>query len=151
MWESWKLFIVQNLDQLHILVSSAHKTTCHDMTCTVLKVTTPPPPPPQKKYSSSYNSSQCVYHFPCTKVSSIYSKVCQFGYRLVFLKRPLNENALLYIASMRKKLKSYLYTKAYPPYSKYPLVAFAMLTPLCPWILIFWLTILVMLHLGIPL
>ena len=30
-------FTVQNLDQLYVLVSSAHKTTCHDMTCTVLK------------------------------------------------------------------------------------------------------------------
>ena len=32
-------FIVQNLDQLYVLVSSAHKTTCSDMTCTVLKAT----------------------------------------------------------------------------------------------------------------
>ena len=43
MWESWLLltdgrqFTVQNLDQMYVLVSSAHKTTCHDMTCTVLK------------------------------------------------------------------------------------------------------------------
>ena len=42
--KSWKLgtngwqFRVQNLDQLHVLVSSAHKTTCRDMTYTVLKV-----------------------------------------------------------------------------------------------------------------
>ena len=40
MWEScWLLtdgrqFTVQNLDQLYVLVSSAHKTTCRDhMTC----------------------------------------------------------------------------------------------------------------------
>ena len=32
-------FIVQNLDQLYALVSSAHKTTCCDMTYTVLKAT----------------------------------------------------------------------------------------------------------------
>ena len=37
-WESCKLlsvghqYILQNLDQLYILVSSAHKTTRHDMT-----------------------------------------------------------------------------------------------------------------------
>ena len=30
---------VQNLDQLYVLISSAHKTTHHDMTYTVLKVT----------------------------------------------------------------------------------------------------------------
>ena len=41
-WESWQLladgqqFTVQNLDQLYVLVSSAHKTTHHDMTCTVM-------------------------------------------------------------------------------------------------------------------
>ena len=45
MWESWYQhtdggqFTVQNLDQLYVLVSSAHKTTRHDMTCTVLKAT----------------------------------------------------------------------------------------------------------------
>ena len=33
---------------------------------------------------------------------------------------------------MRKKLKSYLYIKAYPPYSKFPLVAYAMFTPFMP-------------------
>ena len=32
-------FAVQNLDQLYVLVSSAHKTTHRDMTCTVLKAT----------------------------------------------------------------------------------------------------------------
>ena len=43
MWESCLFltdslqFTVQNLDQLFVLVSSAHKTTCHDMTYTVLK------------------------------------------------------------------------------------------------------------------
>ena len=31
-------FTVENLDQLHVLVSSAHKTTRCDMTYTVLKV-----------------------------------------------------------------------------------------------------------------
>ena len=42
-WESWSLltdgreFTVQNLGQLYILVSSAHKTTHRDMTYTVLK------------------------------------------------------------------------------------------------------------------
>ena len=30
-------FTLQNLDQLYVLVSSGHKTTCRDMTCTVLK------------------------------------------------------------------------------------------------------------------
>ena len=30
---------VQNLEQLYVLVSSAHKTACCDITCTVLKVT----------------------------------------------------------------------------------------------------------------
>ena len=45
MWESWSLltddwqFTVQNLDQLYVLVSSAHKTTHHDMSCIVLKAT----------------------------------------------------------------------------------------------------------------
>ena len=34
-WE----FTLQNLDQLYVLVTSAQKTTCHDMTYTVLKVT----------------------------------------------------------------------------------------------------------------
>ena len=29
----------QNFDQLYVLVSSAHKTTRHEITCTVLKVT----------------------------------------------------------------------------------------------------------------
>ena len=29
---------IQNLDQLYVLVSSAHKTTPRDMTCTALKV-----------------------------------------------------------------------------------------------------------------
>ena len=44
-WESWYLlavgpqFTVQNLDELNVLVSSAHKTSRHDMTCTVLKAT----------------------------------------------------------------------------------------------------------------
>ena len=44
MCESWLLlingrqFTVQNLDQLYVPVSSAHKTTCPDMTYTVLKV-----------------------------------------------------------------------------------------------------------------
>ena len=43
-WESWWLlavgqqFTVQSLDQLYVLVSSAHKTTARDMTYTVLKV-----------------------------------------------------------------------------------------------------------------
>ena len=43
MWKSWLLltdgwqFTVQNLYQLYILVSSAHKTTHQDMTGTVLK------------------------------------------------------------------------------------------------------------------
>ena len=43
MQESWQLltnrrqFTVQNFDQLYVLVSSGHKTTRHDMTCTVLK------------------------------------------------------------------------------------------------------------------
>ena len=32
---SWQ-FTVQNLDQQYVLVSSGHKTTHHDMTCTVL-------------------------------------------------------------------------------------------------------------------
>ena len=32
-------FTVQKLDQLHVLVSSAHKTTSHYMTCIVLKAT----------------------------------------------------------------------------------------------------------------
>ena len=32
-------FTVQNLDQLYVLVSSVHKTTLPDMTCTVLKAT----------------------------------------------------------------------------------------------------------------
>ena len=35
-------FTAKKLDKLYvpaILVSPAHKTTCHDMTCTVLKVT----------------------------------------------------------------------------------------------------------------
>ena len=38
MWQSWKLltdgqqFTVHNLDQLDVLKSFAHKTTCHDMT-----------------------------------------------------------------------------------------------------------------------
>ena len=41
MWKRWwfftdgQQFTVQNLDQLYILVSSAHKTTSRDMTCTV--------------------------------------------------------------------------------------------------------------------
>ena len=45
MSKSWELrpssqqFTVQNHDQLHVLVSSAHKTTCCDMTCLVLKAT----------------------------------------------------------------------------------------------------------------
>ena len=30
------LAVVQNRDELYLLVSSAHKTTCHDMTCTVI-------------------------------------------------------------------------------------------------------------------
>ena len=30
-------FTVQNLDQLYVLVSSAHKTTQSEMTCTLLK------------------------------------------------------------------------------------------------------------------
>ena len=40
-WESWLLlavgrqFTVQNFDQLYALVSSAHKTTCCDMTYTM--------------------------------------------------------------------------------------------------------------------
>ena len=40
-WVCWLLltdarqFTVQKLDQLYVLVSSAHKTTCRDMTCTV--------------------------------------------------------------------------------------------------------------------
>ena len=44
MWGSWWLltddrqFTVQNLDQLYVLVFSAHKTTCCDMTCTMLEV-----------------------------------------------------------------------------------------------------------------
>ena len=48
MWEGWLLFAdgwrftVQNLDQLYVLVSSAHKTTRHHMTCTVLKGTQNP-------------------------------------------------------------------------------------------------------------
>ena len=33
---------LQNLDQLYVLVSSAHKTTHRDMTCIVLKVTLKP-------------------------------------------------------------------------------------------------------------
>ena len=47
-WESWKLLTdgqqvtVQNLDQLYVLVSSAHKTNRHDMTCTALKTTKTP-------------------------------------------------------------------------------------------------------------
>ena len=32
-------FTVQNFDQLYVLVSSAHKTTRCDITCTVLKAT----------------------------------------------------------------------------------------------------------------
>ena len=32
-------FSVQNLDQLYVLVSSAHKTTRRDLTCTVFKMT----------------------------------------------------------------------------------------------------------------
>ena len=45
MWERWYLlahgqqFTVQNLNQLYVLVSSTHKTTRDDMTCTVLKET----------------------------------------------------------------------------------------------------------------
>ena len=41
--ESWSLltngqqFTIQNLDQLYVLVSYAHKTTSHDITRTVLK------------------------------------------------------------------------------------------------------------------
>ena len=35
-------FTVQNLDQLYVPVSSAHKTTRHDMTYTVLKATLKP-------------------------------------------------------------------------------------------------------------
>ena len=35
-------FTVQNHDQLYVLVSSAHKTTHRDMTCTVLRVTSNP-------------------------------------------------------------------------------------------------------------
>ena len=31
--------LVVNLDQLYVLVSSAHKTTLRNMTCTVLKLT----------------------------------------------------------------------------------------------------------------
>ena len=44
-WESWSLlavgrkFTVENPDQLYVLASSAFPTTCHDMTCTVLKPT----------------------------------------------------------------------------------------------------------------
>ena len=36
--DGWQ-FTVQSLDQLYVLVSSAHKTAHHDMTCTVLKAT----------------------------------------------------------------------------------------------------------------
>ena len=45
MWENWYLltndqqFTVQNLDQMYVLVFSAHKTTRRDLTCTVLKAT----------------------------------------------------------------------------------------------------------------
>ena len=35
----WSAVYRQNLDQLDVLISSAHKTTHRDMTCTVLKVT----------------------------------------------------------------------------------------------------------------
>ena len=35
-------FTVQNLDQLYVLVSSVHKTSRPDMTCTVLKGTLKP-------------------------------------------------------------------------------------------------------------
>ena len=34
----YRWFTVQNSDQLYVLVSSAHKTTHHNMNCTVLKV-----------------------------------------------------------------------------------------------------------------
>ena len=45
MWQSWELFTngrqftVQNLDQLYVLNSSAHKTTRCDMICAVLNAT----------------------------------------------------------------------------------------------------------------
>ena len=45
MWESGLLltdgrqFTVQSLDQLYVLISSAHYTTCRDMTCTLLEAT----------------------------------------------------------------------------------------------------------------
>ena len=39
--DGWQ-FTVQNLDQLYVLVSSAHKTTRRDMTYAVLKVTLNP-------------------------------------------------------------------------------------------------------------
>ena len=45
MWENWLLltygrnFTVQHLDQLYVLVSSAHKNARCDIACTVLKVT----------------------------------------------------------------------------------------------------------------
>ena len=35
-------FTEQNLDQLYVLVSAAHKTTHRDMSCTVLKATENP-------------------------------------------------------------------------------------------------------------
>ena len=35
-------FTVQNLDQLYVLVSSAHKTARRDMTCTVFEVDVKP-------------------------------------------------------------------------------------------------------------
>ena len=38
----WLQFTVQNLDQLYLLVSSAHKTTHRDMTYTMLKATLKP-------------------------------------------------------------------------------------------------------------
>ena len=48
MWERWLIltdgrqFTVQNLDQQYVLASSAHKTTCGDMTYTVLKASLNP-------------------------------------------------------------------------------------------------------------
>ena len=45
MWESWQLltdgqrFTVQNTDRLYVVVSCVYKTTCHEITYTVLKAT----------------------------------------------------------------------------------------------------------------
>ena len=56
MWESWQLlndgqqFTVQNVDQLYVLVSSAHKTTWRDITCTDLLM-----PPGDMYYSRGNN------------------------------------------------------------------------------------------------